>query len=92
MDKIKIKSLGDVNNHLTSSDYKERMIGEALELGLRIHKLEAMLDKTPEERGFEFTTPRHLLEAQLETMRTYYRILGIRANLENVDLPEVDYE
>lgn len=92
MDKIKIRSLGDLNTYFTSSDYKERMVGEALELGHRIHKLEVMLDKTPEERGFEFTTPRHLLEAQLETMRALSRIFSIRATLESVEIPEVDYE
>lgn len=92
MEKIKIKSLGDLTKYFYESDYKERMVGEALELGYRIHKLEAMLNKSDEERGFTFDSPIHLLEAQLETMRALSRIFEIRATLENIEIPEVDYE
>lgn len=92
MDKIKIKSLGDLTKYFYESDYKLRFIGEALELGYRIHKLEAMLDKTTEERGFEFSSPRHLLEAQLETMRALNHVYEIRAKLEDIEIPEVEYD
>lgn len=89
---VKISSIRDIYPYLLSEDYKTRFIGETMELGLRIHKLEAMLDKTPEERGFEFNCPRHLLEAQLETMRALYHVYSIRSKLENVEITEVEYE
>lgn len=89
--KVIIKKLEDLNIYLTSSDYKVRMIGEVLELGYRIHKLRGMLDKTPDERGFEFTTPRNLLEAQLNTMKALYHILINRSELEDIEIPEVFY-
>lgn len=88
----KISSIKDIYSYYIFDDYKSRFIGEVLELEYRIHKLEAMLDKTPEERGFEFTSPRHLLEAQLETMRALSHVYEIRSKLENIEIPEVEYE
>ena len=94
MDKevITISSIKDIYAYYLFSDWKKRLIGEILELDYRIYKLETMLSKTDEERGFEFTCPKHLLETQLETMKTLQNILNIRANLENIEIPEVEYE
>lgn len=89
---IKVRNLKDLSIYLTSSDYKERMVGEILELDYRINKLEYMLKRSDEERGFKLTTPKHLLEAQVSTMKSLRNILEIRATLENINLPEVDYE
>lgn len=90
---MKINSISElIYPYLTSEDYKDRFIGEVLELRYRIYKLETMLEKTPEERGFTFDSPIHLLEAQLETMRALSHVYEIRAKLENVEIPEVDYE
>lgn len=94
MDKevIKISSIKDIYSYYIFSDWKKRFIGEILELDYRVHKLEDMLSKTDEERGFEFNCPRHLLEAQLETMRALAHVYSIRAKLENIEIPEVEYE
>ena len=94
MDKevIKISSIKDIYSYYIFSDWKKRFIGEILELDYRIHKLEDMLSLTDEERGFEFNCPRHLLEAQLETMRALAHVYSIRAKLEDIELPEVEYE
>lgn len=88
----RITAIKDIYSYYLFDDYKTRFVGEVLELNYRIHKLEVMLAKTDEERGFKFTSPRHLLEAQLETMRTLANILDIRATLENIEIPEVEYE
>ena len=89
---IVITGYKDIEPYLSSPDYKERLIGEIIELELRIHKLEAMLKQSDEERGFSFKSPIHLLEAQLENMSALHNILEIRAILEDVALPEVKYE
>lgn len=89
---VKVRNLKDLSIYLTSSDYRERMVGEILELDYRIKKLEYMLKRSDEERGFKFTTPKHLLEAQVSTMKSLRNILEIRATLENISLPEVEYE
>jgi hypothetical protein len=92
MEKIKISSLKDLEPYFKSEDYKIRFIGEVLELDYRLQKLESMLNKTDEERGFTLTTPIHLLEAQSDMMRGLYNIFTIRATLENIEIPEVEYE
>lgn len=90
MDKIRITSLKDLEPYLKSEDYKVRLIGEILELDYRLQRLEDMLSKTDEERGFTFTAPIHLLEAQSDMMRGLYNILTIRAALEDIEVPEVE--
>lgn len=85
-----ISSLKDLAPYLESNDYKERLIGEILELYYRTKRLESLLNKTDEERGFSFNCPIHLLETQLESMNGLYNILTIRVTLENIQLPDVE--
>lgn len=90
---VKIFSLSDCYPYLTSEDYQERFIGELIELGLRIHRLEKMvamyrsgdLDFTP-------NCSIGILELQLTQMRGYKTILEKRAIAEKIELPEVRYE
>ena len=93
MEKLKIFSLRDCYPYLISEDYQNRFIGEYLELGLRIHRLEKMIVMY---RGgsLDFTPNCSLgiLELQLTQMRGYKTILEKRAIVENIELPEVKYE
>lgn len=89
---IKITSIKDILIYLISDNYKLRFIGETLELGFRIHKLETMLAKTDKERGFEFNCPRYILNIQLENMRALYNVYLLRSKQENIEIPEADYE
>lgn len=93
MEKLKIFSLKDCYPYLTSEDYKDRFIGEFIELGLRIHRLETMI-RMYRSGDLDFTPNCSLgiLELQLTQMRGYKTILEKRAIIENIELPEVSYE
>lgn len=90
---VKIYSIRDCYSYMISEDYKNRFLGEYLELGLRIHRLENIvrmyrggtLDFTP-------TCSLGILELQLTQMRGYKTVLEKRAIAENIELPEVRYE
>lgn len=90
---VKIFSLSDCYPYLTSEDYQERFIGELIELGLRIHRLETMI-RMYRSGDLDFTPNCSLgiLELQLTQMRGYKTILEKRAIIENIELPEVSYE
>ena len=67
--------------------YKDRMVIEYFDLKERVQKLSAMLDRW--QRGMLEFTPKSspdLINAQLDVMRAYARILGERAGVEGVDL------
>ena len=67
--------------------YKDRMVIEYFDLKERVQKLTAMLDRW--QRGMLDFTPKNspdILNAQLDVMRAYARILSERAGVEGVDL------
>lgn len=67
--------------------YRDRMVIEYFDLKERVQKLTAMLDRL--QRGMLEFTPKSspdLLNAQLDVMRAYARILGERTRVEGVDL------
>lgn len=79
--------LKDTVDMMESSDYKERFRAEYFQLEIRIDKLITMLSKWDiGELGFQPTCPYNLLEAQLNSMKTYRYILEERAKLENINL------
>lgn len=68
-------------------EYKDRMVIEYFDLKERTRKLAAMLDRW--QRGMLEFTPKSspdLINAQLDVMRAYQRILGERARVDNVEL------
>lgn len=90
---LKIHSIRDIYPYLTSEDYKNRFIGEYLELGYRLHKLEVIIDKAKDNLlDFPLSCPITLLMTQAENMTAYQRVLEVRAEVENVTFPEVSYE
>lgn len=90
---LKIFSYRDCYPYITSEDYKNRFLGEYLELGLRIHRLENVI-RMYRSGDLEFTPNCSLgiLELQLTQMVGYKTILEKRAVVENIEIPEVKYD
>lgn len=75
---------------MQSEDYKERFIAEYIQAKIRYDKLDEMTVKY--EAGTLNFTPKcslELLKEQKKFMGNYIRTLKIRAEIENIDLPEV---
>ena len=78
-------------NLMRSADYKERFQAEYLQTKIRYDKLHKMLVK--HEAGtldFTPTTPIYLLQEQANYMGQYLMRLEIRAEIEGVDLENID--
>lgn len=72
---------------MNSEDYKERFMGEYLQVKIRYDKLKAMVDKWDKgELSFAPTCPREIYDTQLEAMENYLEVLELRAKIENVNL------
>lgn len=81
-------SLKDITSYLESKDYKNRMIGEYLFVKDKATKLDDMIDKYYDGGlGFTPSCPMSILEAQVDSMWAYVKILEHRADLEMIDLP-----
>lgn len=83
--------LKDTVTMMTSVDYKKRFKAEYYQLKNRTGKLIAMLEQW--DKGilpFTPICPRILLERQLGCMMDYLSLLALRAQLEGIDLKEVD--
>lgn len=86
----KIRSFRDFYPYLMSENYKIRMLGEYEELCYRYLKLKGLIIKYMDGTlDFEPTCPIELLKAQLEAMSKYKEILEKRAEIEGINLPEV---
>ena len=75
---------------MQSEDYKERFIAEYIQAKIRYDKLDEMTVKY--EAGTLNFIPKcslELLKEQKKFMGNYIRTLKIRAEIENIDLPEV---
>ncbi len=82
--------LKDTVEMMNSDDYKQRFIAEYLQVKIRYDKLDKMTVKY--EAGTLNYTPKcslELLKEQKKHMGNYIRTLKIRAEIENVLLPEV---
>lgn len=72
---------------MLSNDYKERFLGEYFQTKIRYDKLKAMCDKWDNgELDFKPTCDRDIYTAQLVPMRSYLKILELRAEIEGIDL------
>jgi len=75
---------------MNSNDYKQRFIAEYVQVKIRYDKLDKLTVKY--EAGTLDFTPKcslELLKEQKKFMGNYIRTLKIRAEIENIDLPEV---
>lgn len=80
--------LADTIVYMTSPDYKNRFLGEFLQLAIRLEKLLNMLEKW--DKGlldFEPTCSKHILVQQAKAMSDYVQILMDRAKIEGITLP-----
>lgn len=75
------------NTLAMSTDYKERFVGEYMQLRIRCDKLSAMLAKW-DAGTLEFTPtcPRSTYDGQIRAMKDYLMFLEARAAIENVDI------
>ena len=80
----------DIIQLMNSNDYKQRFIAEYVQVKIRYDKLDKLTVKY--EAGTLDLTPKcslELLKEQKKFMGNYIRTLKIRAEIENIDLPEV---
>ena len=84
--------LKDTVELMSSKDYKERFVAEYCQAKIRYDKLDAMTVKY--EAGtldFKPDCSLELLKQQKSYMGNYIRVLKIRAEIENVELPKMDF-
>lgn len=82
-----ITELKDTVELMTSSDYRERFLGEYYQNKIRLNKLQIMVDKWDRgELKFTPTCPRETYEFQLSYMRKLDAILIMRAKMEGISL------
>ena len=76
---------------MVSSDYKERLIAEYVQVKIRYQKLHRMLVKYDAGKlDFEPTCSVATLRDQKRSMGMYINTLEIRAMVEEIALPEVE--
>ena len=82
--------LKDTVEMMISDDYKERFVAEYAQLKIRYKKLYAVLEKYAADKlDFKPTCPIEILYEQLDHMEAYLNILKIRADYEDVELPNI---
>ena len=82
--------LKDTVAMMGSDDYKERFVAEYAQLKIRYKKLYAVLEKYAADKlDFKPTCPIEILYEQLDHMEAYLNILKIRADYEDVELPNI---
>lgn len=92
-------SLADSVKLMTSPNYKLRFVAEYVQVAIRVHKLEAILDKVEAAHivgmdptiylGFTPSCPVSLLSDQYKAMKRYIDVLKLRAIIEDIDLSVV---
>lgn len=84
-ERINSLDLGMTVPLMTSPDYKDRLIAEYVQLGIRACKLEQMITKYKAgELDFEPACPVEVLEEQLQAMVAYLCILQSRDEIEHI--------
>ena len=82
--------LKDTVAMMGSADYKARFVAEYVQLKIRYKKLYAVLEKYAADKlDFKPTCPIEILYEQLDHMEAYLNILKIRADYEDVELPNI---
>ena len=82
--------LKDTFDLMVSDDYKKRFVAEYAQLKIRYNKLYAVLEKYAADKlDFKPTCPIEILYEQLDHMEAYLNILKIRADYEDVELPNI---
>lgn len=81
--------LEDTIELMTSSNYKRRFQAEYFQLKNRLEKLENMLEKWDDgDLHFKPDCPRPIYDRQIDSMRSYLKVLEDRALIEKINLSE----
>ena len=84
--------LKDTISLMNSPDYKERFVAEYVQLKIRYIKLHNMVVKYETGKlDFKPNCTLELLKHQKSLMGQYLYVLEMRAQIENVVLPEMDF-
>lgn len=84
-------NLDDTIDAMLSSDYKMRFKAEYFQLKIRRDKLKMMLENWDKgEINFSPTCPREIYDDQIAGMNNYLSCLEERAEIENVDLTDLE--
>jgi hypothetical protein len=82
--------LSDTIESMNSAYYKDRFIAEYAQLAIRTARLSSMVAKYEmNELNFTPYTPIGILKDQLNAMNDYLEIMKKRAEIEDIELPEV---
>ena len=83
--------LKDTVELMNSSDYKDRFVAEYWQTKIRYTKLHDMIVKYEAVTlDFDPVCPIDLLKTQTHSMGMYLYALEVRAQMENIDLQEVE--
>ena len=80
-----VYSLADTMKLMVSDDYKERFIGEYVQLKIRTERLNLFIVDAKLGKA-EHTCPLRVLEDQLVVQERLLNILETRASMEDIDL------
>lgn len=76
-----------INKLLNSENYQERMVGEFLELSVRLQKLQEFLIQYKDNKlPFTPATPYELLYEQFVYMKNYHMTLAQRLKIEDINI------
>lgn len=84
------QELSDSVKLMLSEDYKERFIGEFIQVRNRYFNLKRMVEMWDKGTlSFTPTCPREIYDFQLKGMLEYMNTLIIRAKIEDIELPKM---
>lgn len=90
MEKINLSQTAEL---MSSENYKERFIAEYAQIAIRTKRLSRVLKSIEDKTApacFKLTCDIDILDNQLKFMIIYKSILTYRAELEGIELPEVE--
>lgn len=81
-------TLSETEELMNSKDYKDRFLGEYMQLRIRRESLGNMLKKWDAGKlDFHPTCPRSIYTLQTRAMDDYLAVLKTRADMEGIELP-----
>lgn len=89
----KPENLSETTELMVSADYKERFQAEYMQLLIRYNGLKRMLDNWDVGKlNFTPTCPRGIYNYQVKAMKDYLDVLEVRADIENVNLNDIQIQ
>lgn len=89
----KPENLSETTELMVSADYKERFQAEYMQLLIRYNGLKRMLDNWDAGKlKFTPTCSRSIYNYQVKAMKDYLDVLEVRADIENVNLNDIQIQ